>query len=248
MVINENRSVVLNGHNAKAGPANASLARKRKQSRGEEVLIRPFKQSDAEGIYDLCCETGFLGEPVDPLFCDRELFADLFTRPYLEYEPEWGLVAEANQRVVGYLLGSVSSYFAWLQLWAGFQTTSKMVLRLATGRYDRHPRSRRFVKWLLTSGLREQPSHPRNAAHLHFDIEAPYRGRGIAHQMWNTFEQKLRQAGINRCYGAFFSHSKRRPESVYARYGFKIFDRRRTTLFQPEISEIVEVVCVSKDL
>jgi hypothetical protein len=35
---------------------------------------------------------------------------------------------------------------------------------------------------------------------------------------------------------------------AYARYGFEVFDRRRTTLFEPEIREPVEVVCVCKSL
>jgi hypothetical protein len=35
------------------------------------------------------------------LFQDRELFAELFTRPYLDHEPEWGTVAESNGQVVG---------------------------------------------------------------------------------------------------------------------------------------------------
>jgi hypothetical protein len=33
---------------------------------------------------------------------------------------------------------------------------------------------------------------------------------------------------------------------AYARYGFTIFDRQSTTLFQPEIPDALEVVCVRK--
>ncbi len=53
---------------------------------------------------------------------------------------------------------------------------------------------------------------------------------------------------MKQCYGAFFSHPQRRPELAYARYGFTVFDRRRTTLFEPEIPDPVEVVCVCKTL
>jgi GNAT superfamily N-acetyltransferase len=102
------------------------------------------------------------------------------------------------------------------------------------------------VRWLFTAGLWEQPRHPRPAAHLHLDVAKEYRGRGIGRRFWGLFEQRLRSAGITQCYGAFFSYRSRRPESAYARYGFTVFDRRRTTLFQPEISDPVEVVCVCK--
>jgi len=214
----------------------------------DDIRIRPCKESDYEAIGRLCCDTGFLGHPVDSLFRDRDLFADLFTRPYLTYEPEWGIVAESKGRVVGYLLGSVNRYFDWLQMWSGFQTAAKMVLRLGTGHYAGHPRSRKFIRWLFTAGLWEQPRHPGNAAHLHFDIEKEYRGRGLCQKMWTIYENRLRENGIAECYGAFFSHPKRRPEIVYKRYGFTVYDRCRTTLFQPEIPEPVEVVCVCKKL
>lgn len=216
---------------------------------GEKSLcIRPYRQDDREAICRLCCDTGFLGQPVDSLFQDRELFAELFTRPYLDHEPEWGTVAESNGQVVGYLLGSVCRHFGLLQLFAGFQTAAKMVMRLAAGRYVDHPRSRKFIRWLFTSGLYEQPKHPRGAAHLHFDIRKDFWGCGITLRLWRDYERRLRAAGIQKCYGAFFSHPGRRPELVYARYGFTVFDRRRTTLFEPEMAGPMEVVCVARDL
>jgi len=211
-----------------------------------KIRIRGYEPGDRKAIRNLCCETGYFGNPVDTLFQDRELFADLFTNAYLDYQPEWGLVAEANDRVIGYLLGSVATNFDLLQLRSGFQTTVKMLLRLATGKYATHPRSRRFIRWLLFSGYREQPKHPRNAAHLHFDLDQSFRGRGIGKRLWDEYERRLKGVGVKHCYGAFFSHPARRPEVAYARYGFAVYDRRQTTMFQPEVMDPVEVVCVSK--
>ena len=212
------------------------------------VRIRPYRSADRAAIRRLCCETGYLGRPVDCLFSDRELFADLFTNAYLDYQPEWALVADADGQLVGYLLGAVSRHFDMLLMHSGFVTTFKMVLRLAAGRYSAHRRSRRFVRWLLTVGYLEQPRHPSNAAHLHCDLERGFRGRGILKHLWEVYQERLRLAGVTRCYGAFFSHPQRRPETVYARYGFSVFDRKRTTLFEPEIREPVEVVCVARSL
>jgi ribosomal protein S18 acetylase RimI-like enzyme len=214
----------------------------------ENIRIRAYTTSDKEAIRRLCCETGYFGKPVDTLFKDRELFADLFTKVYLDHESEWGLIAEANGKVIGYLLGSVAPNFDSLQIRSGFRTTMKMLLRLATGHYSTHPRSRRFIRWLLFSGFWEQPKHPRDAAHLHFDLDENYRGRGVGRRLWEEYERRLKAAGINHCYGAFFSHPKRRPELAYARYGFSVYDRRRTTMFEPEIADPVDVVCVAKQL
>lgn len=212
-----------------------------------KVWVRSYVPEDRPTIRRLCCDTGFLGKPIDSVFQDRDLFADLFTAAYLEHEPEWALVAEAEGQVVGYLLGSVRRDFDLVLMYKGLPIASKMLYNLLTGRYARHPRSRYFVRWLLTSGYQEQPKHPPGAAHLHMDLDDRFRGRGIARRLWRTYEQRLRSAGIKECYGAFFSHPHRRPESVYARYGFSVFDRKRTTVFEPEIPD-VEVVCVHKVL
>ena len=210
------------------------------------VRIRPYRLADRAAIRRLCCETGYLGRPVDCLFRDRELFADLFTNAYLNHQPEWALVAEADGQLVGYLLGAVSRHFDLLLMRSGFVTTAKMVLRLAAGCYSGHRRSRQFIRWLLTVGYLEQPRHPSEAAHLHCDLERGFCGRGILRRLWEVYQERLRLAGVTRCYGAFFSHSQRRPETVYARYGFKVFDRKRTTLFEPEITDPVEIVCVAR--
>lgn len=185
---------------------------------------------------------------MDSIFQDRDLFAELFTRPYVDYESEWILVAEVHGKVVGYLLGSVRKHFDLLLMRSGLRTTAKILLRLLGGHYAGHPRSRQFIRWLLASGYREQPKHPADAAHLHIQLERDFRGRGVGRRLWEEYEQELRAVGIKRCYGTFYSCRRRRPELAYSRYGFKVYDRRQTTIFQPEISDPVEVVCVCKDL
>ena len=214
----------------------------------KRVRIRPYRLEDRPAIRRLCCETGFLGDPVDIFFHDRELFADLFTNAYLDHAPDWALVAEVDGCVIGYLLGAVAENFDMALMRSGARTAARMLFRLATGRYAGHPRSARFVRWLLTCGFAEQPKHPSNAAHLHWDLDKGFRGRGICYHLWNVYEQRLRDADVRRCYGAFFSHKKRKRELVYQRYGFEVYDRKRTTIFQPEISDPIDIVCVHKEL
>jgi hypothetical protein len=213
-----------------------------------QICIRSYRPLDRAAVRHLCCETGFLGNPVDHLFQDRELFADLFTKAYLEKEPDWALIVEAQGQITGYLLGSVRTDFDRALMVSGLQTVLKMLCRLAFGRYAQHPRSRQFIRWLLTAGFREQPKHPVGAAHLHWNLARSFRGRGVARRLWEVYERRLHAAGVKQCYGAFFSYAKRQPLAVYARYGFHEFDRCPTTLFAPEIPGRVDVVCVCKDL
>ena len=48
------------------------------------VLIRPYQPSDRKAVRHLCCETGYLGGRIDPVFEDRELFADYLTKYYIK--------------------------------------------------------------------------------------------------------------------------------------------------------------------
>jgi hypothetical protein len=174
------------------------------------------------------------------------LFADLITNPYLDYEPEWALIAESEGCVVGYLLGSVNPHFNRNLMLSGFQTACKMLTRLLTGKYSDHPRSEQFVRWVLTKGLMEQPNHPDDAAHLHVNLEKEYRWGAVSRRLWSIYEDGLRAAGINHYYAEFFSCAQRNPERMYDRCGFKLYDRSLTTMFQPEISDPVSIVCAHK--
>jgi hypothetical protein len=100
----------------------------------------------------------------------------------------------------------------------------------------------------LSKGLKERPKHPENAGHLHFNLKKTYRGRTIAKHLWVIFEEMLKSAGIDGYYGEFYSYGRHRPERIYTRYGFKVFDRCGTTMFQPEIRDPVHVVCMNKSL
>ncbi len=218
-----------------------------RQSRSKRFRIRLYQSSDREDIRRLCCDTGFLGNPIDRIFCDRELFADLHTTPYLDYEPEWAFVAESSGDLVGYLLGSVRHDFPWLLVYKGSFTVLRMWSRSLKGIYD-HYRSRVYVHWLLTKSFRERPKYPSGAAHMHFNVAASYRGHGIGLALWRAFETALQQADITHYFGEFFSCPGRRPEIAYQRFGFNVYDQVDTTIYAPEMTRPVRLTCVHKIL
>ncbi|MCK9189626.1 GNAT family N-acetyltransferase [Acidithiobacillus sp.] len=216
-------------------------------SASKAFRIRQYQLSDRQDIRRLCCDTGFLGKPIDRIFCDRELFADLHTTPYLDYEPEWTFVAEADGHLVGYLLGSVRRVFPWLLVYEGSLTALRMWSRSLKGTYDHH-RSRIYVHWLLTRSFRECPRHPSGAAHMHFNVVTSYRGQGVGLALWRAFETALQAAGITHYFGEFFSYPGRRPELVYRRFGLRVYDAVDTTIYAPEIPQPVRLTCVHKVL
>lgn len=209
------------------------------------VKIRPYARKDRESVRRICCDTGFMGEKIDSVYRDREIFADIITAPYTEYEPEWAFVAEFKGRIIGYVLASVSPYFTLNRMRTGAPAIARIAMKLRRGDYADHPRSERFARWLLCRSWIEEPSHPKRACHLHFNVEKNFRGTGVAKTIWRTFEQALVSAGKNHYYGQFLSWPKRNLERIYGRYGLQPYSRRKTTIFDQEIPDL-EMVCMHK--
>jgi hypothetical protein len=214
----------------------------------DTATVRQYREDDREELRRICCETGFLGFPIDPIYQDRELFADLFTNPYLDYEPEWTLVVETGGRIAGYLMGSVNPNFHRILMLSGFQTACRMLSRLLTGKYTDHPRSEQFVRWVLVRGVMEQPRHPENAGHLHMNLERPLRWGSVARRLLAMYEEMLSAADLDSYYVKFFSCSQRNPERMYHRLKFEIYDRVLSTIFHPEVPVTLSVVCAHKKL
>jgi hypothetical protein len=68
--------------------------------------IRSYRDSDRAAVRRLCCQTGFLGDPIDPVYEDRELFADFLTTYYTDHEPESCLHLEVDRENPGYHNGT----------------------------------------------------------------------------------------------------------------------------------------------
>ena len=197
----------------------------------------------------ICCDTAFFGTPIDAIYRDRELFAELITAPYLDYEPEWTLVGGSEGRVIGYLTGSVSSSFFQYRAKTGAATLAKIICKLLTGGYSGHPRSERFARWLLTRSWREDPPSPSRAAHFHCNIEPGFRwgGGGFAPAALRLFEKALRMEGVDHYFAKALSWSGRNVERAYTRLGFELYSKKSITIFNREVSQL-KMVCMHKVL
>lgn len=184
----------------------------------------------------VCCETAFAGAAVEPLFSDRDAFADFFTRYYTDFEPESAFVAEVDGQVVGYVLGCVRPRrFALLQpSILLFFTVPKVAWRLVTGRYG--AAGRRFIAWFVTRSWRETPKRPPGAAHLHFNALAGHRNTGAMLALFKRFYRRLQESGVDAVFAQIQTgdggDDGRRSEKLFARWGFHPYDRRRVSKFE----------------
>ncbi len=208
------------------------------------LKIRPYLPSDRQAVRDICCETGFMGNPIDPVYKDREAFADFFTIYYTDVEPENALVAVDGDRVVGYLLGclhfhSVNRRTLWLIL---SQTVPKILLRILTGQYNWA--SIKFLSWFLTKASGETPQTVPDAAHFHINMYSEYRTGYTGRRLIIPFVNRVAELGIKGVYGQMQVYEDRRSEKVFERYGFKFIDRKQVTKFKDYYDKPVYVATI----
>jgi hypothetical protein len=217
------------------------------QTGGPLPVVRRYRPNDREAIRTICADTGFLGKPIDPVFEDRELFADYLTSYYTDEEPESIFVSVMEDRVKGYMMGSLHP-----QRQARYE--ARMLPRLALRglwRYFRKPynaASRRYIRWILTKGRRETPFTPRDTPQIHFNILPEAQSVPGLRAIVETYLAYLTGHGAKAVYGQVVSHGPRRGERLFARYGFKVIDRREVTKYREFYPGRVELLTVIKDL
>src|SRR4051794_28657926 len=207
--------------------------------------IRKYRASDREAVRRLCCMTGFLGEPIDPVYEDRELFADFLTTYYTDHEPESSFVLEMDGEIRGYLLGC--RHPLRNQLYAFYQNVWLFLRALA--RYFRYQaRSRRFIRWTLMHGWREVPAAPRRTPHFHINLLPDARKMSTTRALMSAYLSYLYRCGEKRVYGQIVTFESRRGERMFERYGFKVLNRAEITKYKSFYPESVYLSTVVKTL
>ena len=211
----------------------------------KRIAIRKFQPSDRARVRDLCCETGFLGNPIDPVFEDRELFADYLTAYYTDWEPESAFVLLVNDEIRGYLLGSRWPFRQ--QCYAFYQNIS-LFLR-GVRRYPRYNNaSKKFVQWILRTAWREVPAAPRRTAHFHINLLPDARHLATARTLTDSYLKYLYECGEKRVYGQMVVFEDRRGTKMFERYGFKVLNKAEISKYRDLHPHPVYLCTVVKDL
>ncbi|MDQ2658993.1 MAG: GNAT family acetyltransferase [Verrucomicrobiota bacterium] len=207
--------------------------------------IRSYRASDRDAVRNLCCQTGFLGKPIDPVYEDRELFADFLTTYYTDHEPESSFVVEENGELVGYLLGSRKPLRN--QVYSFYQNVCLFLRALLRyGQYN--AASRRFILWLLKNGWREVPAAPRRTPHFHINLLPDARKISTTRALLSAYFGYLYGCGEKRVYGQIVTFESRRGERMFERYGFKVMNRAEITKYRAFYPESVYLSTVIKNL
>ena len=212
----------------------------------DSYTIRSYRPQDRDSIRRICCDTGFLGKPVDELFQDRELFADFQTAYYTDEEPDSAWVMEEHGRVVGYLIACLDEtrHAAYMRRRLP-ALAARALARWITGRYNRA--TRQYLRWLLLRGWRETPRRPADAAHFHFNLLPGARGAGATKALFDAFAARLETSHARCAYGQIMVRDTRR-RAFFERYGWKLTDLKPVTKFRHATNENLYLATLEKDL
>jgi hypothetical protein len=212
-----------------------------------QISVRPYQPADREVVRRICADTGFLGNPIDPVFEDRELFVDYLTGYYLRAEPDATLVCLVDGEVRGYLMGSRrpllhQAYHAFSNAWVAVNAIYRCFRR------PYGPASRAFLRWVALNGWREVPAAPRRTPHFHINLLGDARSMKHTRLLIQSFLEFLHRGGHRRVYGQMVTYESRRTRELFERYGFEVVDRVEVTKYRKSFPGRVFLSTVVKDL
>jgi len=213
----------------------------------QKITIRPYSSTDRDAIRFICCETGFSGKPVDPLFCDRNTFADFFTKYYTDWEPESSFVGEVDGQVVGYLNGCLRyHYHGFAEKCIIASLVPKVSWKIISGSYNQQ--SRAFLWWCIFQGSKQTPPVPKESAHFHFNILPEYHNTGIGLRLYRIFVEHLNKHKAKRVYAQLQTSENKRTLRLFNRFGFVVTERRHITKFKDFHDKKIYVSTIVREL
>lgn len=160
---------------------------------GDRVRIRPYQPADHDALGRICVRTGASGADATGDFSDDQLLPWIYAYPYVEYAPELCLVVEADDQVVGYILGvaDVRDFADW---WAR-EWNPRFEARFPPNP-EWNDRETGLVARALTPERMVAPWHEEHTAELHIDLLPVVQGMGLGRQLMDRFTALLRERGV----------------------------------------------------
>jgi ribosomal protein S18 acetylase RimI-like enzyme len=179
--------------------------------------IRPYRPGDESALASICLRTAASGDDATGLLEDDDIWASMFVLPYLEHDPAFASVVEADDgELGGYIVAAADTdaYESWFAetWWPRFaqrwpEPTQELTPQDGLLRYAYSRRG----------GL--NPHAAGYPAHLHIDLLPELQRHGFGRRLIETLQRHLREAGITGLH-AVPSADNAGAVSFYERLGF----------------------------
>jgi len=195
-----------------------------------KIIIRSYEPKDREVIRRISYETSFLQQP-HSFFDDPEIVTDALTRYYIEFEPESCFVAEANGRVVGYIIGTLN--MARMNYVYSVKILAPLLIKAVKHGAFFRKKTMLFIwnylqsvlkgEFLVPNFTREYPST------FHINVDQGLRGMKIGSQLIERALQLLRDKQVS---GVQFSTMTDEAKDFFVRQGFQVLCSSRRTFLR----------------
>ncbi|MBL7199490.1 MAG: GNAT family N-acetyltransferase [Anaerolineae bacterium] len=205
--------------------------------------VRRYEPDDRADLHRIAAETAFFGRPVEAFLDDRRLYCDAFYAYYTDLEGEYGWVACVEGQVVGFLVGCANSK-RQMRRWL-CRVLPGVAWRALRGRYRLGRKTWAFTARVALSTLRGEFASAdldRYPAHLHINVAAEYRGRGVGRRLMDAYLEQLRRGGVP----GVHLHTTSLNEAacrLYEGAGFRVVDACPTGLWTHLVDRAVEYRC-----
>jgi ribosomal protein S18 acetylase RimI-like enzyme len=195
-----------------------------------QVNIRSYELRDREAIRRISYETSFLQRP-HLFFDDPDLVTDALTRYYLDFEPETCFVAESNDHVVGYIIGTLD--MARMNYVYGLRILVPLVFKAINHKEFFRGKTMRFILNYFKSVLKGEflvPNFTREyPATFHINVDQDLRGLKVGSRLIERAMQLLREKGVP---GVQFSTMTDEARDFFIRQGFVVLHSSRRSFLR----------------
>jgi len=213
----------------------------------EEIIVRPFKTQDRQDVRDIAWQTAFVGNSGTAYFSDPEIMSDFLTRYFTDIEPQSSFVAEANNKVVGYIIGAVNADAMNRVLQAKI-APALFLKALVRGVFLRR-KNLIFLGKVLMSFLKGEfrmPDHFKEyPAVLHINIKEGYRHSGTGARLMEAYLSYLRQ---NKVPGVCLATMSEDARLFFQREGFVLIHQGKRSYFEYLLKRDLSIYIFAKKL
>jgi len=211
-----------------------------------EQIIRKYQPQDRISVRDIAWNTALMGKSALAFFEDKEVFSDILTLYFTDYEPESCFVAESEDQVVGYLLGSKNvNLMGKKTLGLGVRVLLKIILRGTLF----NKKNMQFAFRLIVSIFKGEFNDPRLAkdypATLHINLREGWRDAGLGSKLISSYLEYLSRLGVK---GVYLATMSDQASVFFSKQGFGLMHQAKRSYFRHILGKDINVYIYGKKL
>ena len=162
------------------------------------IALRPFKERDLDSLYAISLATGLAGGDATALYEDSRLMGHIYSAPYALLSPATSFVAQDDEGVAGYIVGTLDTHAFEQQLERDWWPRLRTLYRDPSD----HPPG----TWTADQRRCSTIHHPRRTpraiveafpAHVHMNLLPRIQRKGIGRSLLDRWIRAARDKGLN---------------------------------------------------